>query len=77
MSRGYRPAPRHAPDKMTRGYNVTVAFMKVTQAPLHTLTDTMLASIARTHASERDRPALLTELHARLAERKRREGVAP
>lgn len=74
------PAPRrriqqHAPAQMTRAHNTTAAYMKVTTAPLHTLTDAMLISIANSHATERDRPHLLRELHARLAERKRREGV--
>lgn len=73
--RGGSPPQRHAPTQMTRAHNVTTAFMKVTTAPLHTLTDTMLESIARSHANERDRPALLTELRARLAVRKEREGA--
>lgn len=66
---------RHAPAKMTRAYNVTMAFTKVTTAPLHTLTDAMLESIANSHAAGRDRPALLRELHARLANRKAREAA--
>lgn len=70
-----RRVPRHAPAQMTRAHNTTAAFMKVTTAPLHTLTDAMLESIARSHASERDRPALLTELRARLAMRKSLEGM--
>lgn len=66
--------PRHAPNRMSRAHNTTAAFMKVTTAPLHALTDAMLTSIANSHAVPRDRPALLTELHARLAARKEREG---
>lgn len=72
----HRSPTRHAPDKMTRAFNTTAAFMKVTVAPIPTLTDAMLESIANCHAAGRDRPALLTELKARLAERKRREGVS-
>lgn len=75
MSRPYRQPVRHSPDKMTRAHNTTAAFMKVTTAPLDKLTDAMLESIANCHATPRDRPALLTELRARLAERKRREAA--
>lgn len=70
-----RRQPHHSPAKMTRALNVTAAFSKVTTAPLATLTDAMLESICNSHAAPRDRPALLRELHARLAARKRREGI--
>lgn len=48
-----KPRPRHAPKQMTREYSETQAFMKVTIAPLHTLTPAMLESIARSHCSKR------------------------
>lgn len=62
-----RPSPRHAPAKMTRAYNAKQAVMKITTAPLHTLTDAMVESIARTHRYPLD------DLRARLAERRERE----
>lgn len=70
-----RPAPKHAAQQMTRDYNQTMAFSKVTTAPLHTLTDMMVQSIANSHSSMRDRPKLLAELQARVADRRAREAA--
>ena len=65
---------RHASPQMSMQYNRTMAFSKVTTAPLHTLTDMMVQSIANSHSSMRDRPKLLAELQARVADRRAREG---
>ena len=71
-----KAVPRHSAPKMTREYNTVGAFMKVTTAPLHTLTPAKLDSIAASHA-KRDTPAfhkLLAEVEAMIAARREREG---
>lgn len=72
-----KPRTRHAPKSMTRDYNTTVAFMKVTTAPLDTLTPERLESIARVHAGRREGAydRMLADLQARVAERMERERV--
>ena len=72
-----RPAQRHAPKQMTREYSETQAFMKVTIAPLHTLTEAMLESIARTHCGRREGAygRMLADLTRRVAERRERESA--
>lgn len=64
-----RPTPRHAPTKMTRSYNQTIAFSKVATAPLDKLSDAMIESIARTHKVP------VAELQQQLAERRVREAA--
>lgn len=58
-----RRQQHHAPDKMTRSYNLTMALSKIDMAPIEKLDDRMLDSIARTHNVPVDR------LKLRLAER--------
>ena len=72
-----KPRARHAPQAMTSEYNQTQAFMKVTTAPLHTLTPAMLESIARTHCGRREGAfgRMLGELQARVDARREREGL--
>ena len=60
---------RHAPDKMTRSYNLTMALSKIDIAPIDKLDDRMLASIADTHRVP------LAELQQRLELRKAREAL--
>lgn len=71
--RAYTPKQR-----MTREYNETVAFMKIDTAPIHTLTDAMVESIARSHCGGKpaDYDRLLSRLDVRLMERKAREQAA-
>lgn len=69
-----RPAPKHAAQQMTREYNRTMALSKIDTAPLATLTDAMVISIANSHSSMRERPKMLAELQARIAARRAREG---
>lgn len=57
----------HAPTQMSRAHNTTQAMMKIATAPLSSLTDSMVASIARTHRVP------VEELQRRLDERRRRE----
>ena len=73
-----KPRPRHAPKQMTREYNETVAFMKIDTAPIHTLTDAMVASIARSHCGGKpaDYDRMLARLDVRLMERIAREQAA-
>ena len=70
-----KPRPRHAPKQMTREYSETQAFMKVTIAPLHTLTDAMLESIARSHCGRREGAydAMLLKLRGMVETRRRCE----
>lgn len=70
-----KPRQKHAPKQMTREYSETQAFMKVTIAPLHTLTEAMLESIARTHCGRREGAydAMLADLRARVETRRRCE----
>jgi hypothetical protein len=69
-----RPA-HHAPARMTQAYNDTAAMMKITMAPLATLTDAMIESIARSHCGKREGSyeAMLAELRGRVETRRRRE----
>lgn len=60
--------PQHAPDKMTRAYNRTMALSKIDSGDLRKLDERLLESIARTHAVP------IEDLRARLAERLAREG---
>lgn len=64
-----RRAAHHAPDRMSRAYNETQAVMKIATAPLASLTDSMVESIARTHRVSE------AVLRARLAERRQREAA--
>lgn len=61
---------RKQSQKMTRGYNLTMALMKVDTAPVDALTDELIASIARTHRVP------IGALEARLVVRKAREAEA-
>lgn len=56
---------RHAPVKMTREYNLTMALAKIDTAPIDKLDDRLLESIARTHKVPVERLAL--RLQERLA----------
>ena len=71
--RAYTPKQR-----MTREYNETIAFTKIDTAPIHTLTDAMVASIARSHCGGKpsDYDRMLARLDVRLMERKAREQAA-
>lgn len=62
-----KPRTRHAPDKMSRTYNLTMAYSKVDMAPIDKLDERMLVSIANTHKVP------LAELQERLDQRKARE----
>ena len=70
--------PRRIPkrDEMTAKANRIAAFTKVSTAPLHTLTEAMIDSIVRSHATERTRTKLAMELRATLGARKAREARA-
>ena len=63
-------------DQMTATANRIAALSKIATAPLHTLTDTMIESIARSHKGNRPGgyEKLLAELDGHLMERKAREG---
>ena len=60
---------------MSRIGNETAAFMKVTLAPLPTLTDAMLESITRSHCGKREGgyEAMLEKLRGMVAARRRCE----
>lgn len=64
-----RRRQHHAPDKMTRSYNLTMALSKIDMAPIDKLNERMLTSIADTHRVP------LAELQQRLELRKAREAL--
>lgn len=70
-----RPIPQRS--EMTAQANRIAALSKIATAPLHTLTDAMVESIARTHKDRRPGSfeKLLAELDGKLMERRAREGV--
>lgn len=69
-----RPIPQRS--EMTAQANRIAALSKIATAPLHTLTDAMVESIAGSHARKGSPQfaKLLAELDARLMERRAREG---
>lgn len=64
-----RSAP-HAPERMTRAYNRTIAFSKIDIAPLDKLDARMIESISRSHKVP------VEQLQARLEARRQREAAA-
>jgi len=69
-----RHKTQHAAQQMTREHNRTMAFSKVMTAPLATLTDQMVQSIANSHSNLRERAGMLADLRAKVAARREAEG---